>query len=68
MDEKKKQALQFGIYVFIVLAVLTIGEFWLGVVNAPWTAIFFGIALLKAWFVVQHYMHLPRLFNEEEEH
>lgn len=69
MDEnKKKEALQFGVYVFIILAVLTIGEFGLAAVGAPWWAVFWGIAILKAWFVLQHYMHLPRVFKSEEDH
>lgn len=68
MDDKKKQALKFGAYVFVILAVLTIGEYWIAISGLPWWTFFFGIAILKAWFVIQHYMHLPRLFNEEEKH
>ncbi len=68
MDDKKKQALKFGVYVFIILTVLTIGEYWIAVSGLPWWAALYGIAILKAWFVIQHYMHLPRLFNEEEKH
>jgi len=68
MDDKKKGALKFGVYVFIILAVLTIVEFWIATSSLPWWYILVGIAILKAWFVVQHYMHLPRLFSEEEEH
>jgi hypothetical protein len=65
----KKEAYQIGLYVFLILAVLTLGEYWLGAVGAPWTVIFFGIAILKAWFVIQNYMHLPRVFaGEEVEH
>ena len=68
MDDKKKQAFKFGIYVFIVLAVLTIGEYLISVFGFSGWIVFFAIAILKAWFVVQHYMHLPRLFSEEEKH
>ena len=68
MDDKKKQALKFGVYVFIVLAVLTLAEYWISVSGFPWWGVLIGIAILKAWFVIQHYMHLPRLFNEEETH
>jgi len=68
MDDKKKQAMELGIYVFVILAVLTIGEYWMASVGLPWWTILVGIAILKAWFVVQHYMHLPRLFNDEEKH
>lgn len=68
MDDKKKQAMKFGLYVFIILAVLTVGEYWIAISGMSWWAILYGIAILKAWFVVTHYMHLPRLFSEEEEH
>ena len=68
MDDKKKQALKFGVYVFIILSVLTIGEYWISASGLPWWGVLFGVAILKAWFVIQHYMHLPRLFNEEEKH
>jgi cytochrome c oxidase subunit IV len=61
----KLQAYQIGIYVFIILAVLTAGEYMLGSVGATWWSILIFIAILKAWFVVQNYMHLPRLFNGE---
>ncbi|MBT3336296.1 MAG: cytochrome C oxidase subunit IV family protein [Anaerolineae bacterium] len=68
MEDKKKQALKFGVTVFIMLAVLTLGEYWVAIAGGQWWYILVGIALLKAWFVIQHYMHLPRLFNEEENH
>mgnify|MGYP003977455965 FL=1 len=68
MDDKKKQALKFGVYVFIILAVLTIGEYFIAVAGLPWWTALYGIAILKACFVIQHYMHLPRLFGEEEKH
>ncbi len=67
-NEKKKKAMQLGVYVFIVLAVLTAGEYALAVVGAPWWSLFFVIAIIKAWFVVQNYMHLPLLFAEEGSH
>jgi hypothetical protein len=69
MDENgKRKALQIGLYVFVVLAVLTVGEFLIAAVGTPWWALFIFIALLKAYFVVINYMHLPRLFAEEEPH
>lgn len=68
MEEKKKKAYQIGVFVFILLAVLTAGEFWLALVGAPWWTVFWLIALLKAWFVVQNYMHLPRVFAGGEDH
>ena len=66
MDEKKKQAYKLGVTVLIILAVLTMIEFTVASFKFNWTWLFFGIAILKAWFVIRNYMHLPRLFNEEE--
>lgn len=65
-DRKKREAYQIGLYIFILLAVLTVGEFMIAVVGTPWWVVLFGIAVLKAFFVIQNYMHLPRLFAEEE--
>jgi len=68
MDDKKKKALKFGVTVFVILAVLTLGEYWVATVNFQWWYLLVGITIIKTWLVVQHYMHLPRLFSEEEKH
>ncbi len=68
MEDKKNKALKFGVYVFLILAVLTVGEYFIATVGGQWWYILVGIAVLKAWFVLQHYMHLPRLFSKEENH
>jgi len=68
MDEKsKKEAFQLGQAVFIILVVMTIGEYWLGAIAVNWWAPIIAVALLKAYFVVRDYMHLPRLFAADEE-
>ena len=68
MEENgNKEIYQKGLFVFIILAVLTLGEFFLAVVGATWWSIFILVALLKAYFVIVNYMHLPRLFAAEEE-
>lgn len=67
MEIKKKEALKIGAGVFFLLAVLTLGEFWVGSVASAWWAPLLGIALIKAFFVIRDYMHLPRLFSGEEE-
>ena len=67
METNGNNIYQKGVFVFIILAVLTIGEFLLAAVGAPWWSIFMLIALLKAYFVLINYMHLPRLFAVEEE-
>lgn len=61
-----KEKYQLGIYVFVLLAVLTIGEYMIGAAGTPWMAIYFGIAAIKAWFVLQNYMHVGKLFSPEE--
>ncbi|RMF48811.1 MAG: hypothetical protein D6755_03200 [Anaerolineae bacterium] len=66
MDDKKARAFRIGITVMLILAVLTIGEFYLGRAGAQWTAVFLAIALIKASLVVRDYMHIGRLFGEEE--
>lgn len=68
MDENKKQAaFRVGTAVMILLTVLTIGEYFIGAVAYEWWAPLIGIAVIKAFFVVRDYMHLPRLFAGEEE-
>lgn len=68
MDEnKRKEAYRTGVVVMILLGILTIGEFFIGSVASVWWAPLIGIALLKAYFVVRDYMHLPRLFNPDQE-
>jgi hypothetical protein len=67
MEDRKQEAFRIGTAVIILLAVLTIGEYWLGSIASVWWAPLLGIALLKAFFVVRDYMHLPRLFASEED-
>jgi hypothetical protein len=71
MDEnleiKKKEAWRVGIGVLILLAALTVGEYWLGSFASAWWAPLLGVALLKAFLVVRDYMHLQRLFAPDEE-
>ena len=70
-DEKviarKKEAYRKGMAVMILLLFLTAGEYWVGSIAYSWWTIIFGIALLKAFFVVRDYMHVGRLFAAEEE-
>jgi len=68
MSDMNKTAYRLGITVLVVLAILTVIEFVIATANISWTWIIFFIAILKAWFVIQNYMHLPRLFKDGEEH
>lgn len=65
--EKRKAALTAGFWVFLMLAVLTGGEFVVGVIAPPWTQLLLIVAAFKAFFVVKDYMHVGRLFSGEEE-
>jgi hypothetical protein len=62
----KREAFQFGMYVLLILVVLTFGEYWIASIGTTWWAVLIFIALMKAWFIVQHYMHLPRLFSDDD--
>jgi hypothetical protein len=67
LEKKKKEAFGAGLVVFILLAVFTIGEYWIGAVASDWWFALIGIALLKAFLVIRDYMHVGRLFASEEE-
>jgi hypothetical protein len=67
MEESKRQAYRIGVTVFLLLAVLTVGEYFIGAVAWAWWAPLLGIALLKAFLIVRDYMHIGRVFAAEEE-
>jgi Prokaryotic Cytochrome C oxidase subunit IV len=70
MDEnqsKMSELYRVGVSVMIILAFLTIGEYLIGSTAFSWYMPLLAIALIKAFFVVRDYMHLPRLFAPEEE-
>jgi hypothetical protein len=66
-SESKRQELNRGVYVFLVLAILTIIEYFLGISGTP--AFFMWIiALVKAGLVVWFFMHVKRVFSDEGSH
>lgn len=67
MEASKLEEFRVGLGVLILLAVFTIGEYWIGSVAIGWWAPLLLIAIVKAFLVVRDYMHLPRLFAPEEE-
>jgi len=67
MDTKKKEAYQVGIAVFILLIAFTIGEYWIGSIAVAWGWALLIISVIKAFFIIRDYMHLPRLFAGDEE-
>jgi len=66
MEDNKKMAYRVGWTVLLLLGILTIGEFFIGLVASAWWAILLGVALLKAFFIVRDYMHIGRLLSVEE--
>lgn len=74
MTDNKDQAatsrraeLSAGVWVFLMLGVLTFGEFIVGVIAPPWGSALLLVAAFKAFFVIVSYMHVGRLFNTGEE-
>ena len=64
--EKKQthstDALKRGVITFITLAVLTVIEYFIGVLEMP-AILLWIVALVKAGLVLWYFMHLPRVFS-----
>ncbi len=67
-EEAHKEAIRAGGWIFTMLAILTIGEFTTAVIAAPWTFVLWIVAIWKAFYVIKEYMHIGRLFSDEESH
>ncbi|MBN2500597.1 MAG: hypothetical protein JXB38_07475 [Anaerolineales bacterium] len=67
LAQAQKKALSDGVFVLIILGVLTFGEFIVGSVAPAWGTVLLIAALGKAFFVVRDYMHISRLWDNEEE-
>lgn len=67
MNQERRQhsSQRTGIWVFIALAALTILEFVIAYMELAWWSVFIIIAIIKAWLVIQYYMHFSRLFAGE---
>ncbi len=65
--DSRQQALYSGLWILLMLAVLTIGEYIVGVIAPPWGGILIVVAAFKAYWVLTEYMHIGRLFSNEEE-
>ena len=66
MEDVRKDALRAGLWVFLMLAVLTVGEFMVGSIASAWIAVLWLVAIWKAIYVIKDYMHIGRLFSDEE--
>ncbi len=74
MSERKKPTAapktsiyRTGYFVAIVLAVLTVVEFYIALTFNNF-AIMMLLGLVKAYFVVNYFMHIKSLWSEEESH
>ena len=67
LEEKRSLAYELGGTVLLGLFVLTAVEYAFGVRGLSVVAIFI-IALIKAGMILNYYMHVSRLWSEEEEH
>lgn len=67
-DQKKvrNQGYRTGIYVLIGLGLLTLAEYAASLFGITLVWVFVIIALIKAFLVLRDYMHIGRLFKEEE--
>ena len=65
MSEAKAAAYRQGLIVFLGLAVLTIVEYFVAV-SLNSAVLLLILALVKAALIVQYFMHVYRLWREEE--
>jgi hypothetical protein len=64
--EKKAAILRAGGVVLLGLGVLTAAEYWISFLETPNIALFV-IALFKGGLILQSFMHINSLWNEEED-
>ncbi len=64
MNDKKAAAYRLGVITLIILGVLTAVEFFVAVYMESLVLLFI-IALVKAAVIVQNFMHISRLWQEE---
>lgn len=67
-EELRKEALSKGMWIFLMLATLTFGEFLVAVIAPPWTFVLWVVAAWKTFYVVKDYMHVGKLAGGEEQH
>ena len=66
MDDKTKFEYNKGLTILLLLAIFTIGEYFIGSIASVWWAPLLAIAALKAFFIMRDYMHIGRVFAKEE--
>lgn len=66
-SNSRRVELGIGAWIMFILAVLTFGEYLVGVIAPPWGKLLLLVAAFKAFFVIKDYMHIGRLFAPTEE-
>jgi hypothetical protein len=64
----RKAGYRQGVMVLIGLAVLTVLEFVVAVILQGSVSLLFIIVLAKAGLILQYYMHVNRVWSDEEAH
>jgi len=64
VNDRKAAAYRLGLITLIILAVLTVAEYFVSVYLGSLVLLFI-IALVKAAIIVQNFMHIARLWREE---
>ncbi len=67
MSNKKSAAFRLSVIVALVLAVLTVVEYY-AALHFPSTVVLFLLAMFKAVAVLNYFMHVSRLWKQEEGH
>ncbi len=66
MEQKKKAEYRRNFYVVIPLALLTLLEFFIAINVEDAAVPLMLIALVKAGLIINYFMHIYRLWREEE--
>ncbi|HMT20512.1 MAG TPA: hypothetical protein PKE20_04575 [Promineifilum sp.] len=64
MNDKKAAAYRLGLMTLVILAVLTIVEFFVAIYLDSLVLLFI-VAMVKAAVIIQNFMHIARLWREE---
>jgi hypothetical protein len=67
MSEKKMAAFRQGVMVLVALAVLTAVEYWISMASGS-VVFLFLIALGKGGLILNYFMHVSSLWQEEDSH
>ena len=64
LENRKAAAYRLGLITLIILAVLTVAEYFVSIYTGSLILLMI-IALLKAAIIVNNFMHITRLWREE---